>query len=137
MSFRSFQNKNKQHKENFMKQLGKIQSQEFEEEEKEKEFFNFIYIRYNEVVQTIPNNSEKEWADLLQYNLQDEGFETSTHPLLQNCFQIQGDDAWYIVSKAEQPSTVFKLQSKVVVVIHEKSITQYTFTKDGCVIKQM
>ncbi len=134
MSFRSFQNKNQQHKENFMKQLGKIQSQEFEVEE--KEFFNFIYTTYAEVVQTIPNKSEKEWADLLQYNLQDEGFETSTHPLLQNCFQIQGDDAWFLVSKAEQPSSVFKLQSKVVV-IHEKSITQYTFEKDGCLLKKI
>jgi hypothetical protein len=135
MSFRSFQNKNKQHKENFMKQLGKIQREEFEEEE--KEFFNMLHETYTEGIESLPNKSEKEYAEYLQYNLQDQGFETSTHSLLHNCFQIQGDDCWYIVSKAEQPSTVFKLQSNVVVVIHEKSITQYIFEKDGCVMKQV
>ena len=116
-----------------MKQLGKIQTQIFEEEE--KEFFKLLHETYTQALESLPNKSEKEYADLLQYNLQDKGFETSIHSLLHNCFQIQGDDCWYIVSKAEQPSTVFKLESKVVVVIHEKSVRQYTFEKDGCVIK--
>ncbi len=135
MSFRSFQFKNKQHKENFTKQLGEIKYQIFEEEE--KEFFNMLHETYTQALESLPNKSEKEYAEYLQYNLQDQGFETSTHSLLHNCFQIQGDDCWYIVSKAEQPFSVFKLESKVIVVLHEKSITQYTFTKEGCVVKQV
>jgi hypothetical protein len=126
MSWKSFQNKNRQHKDNFMKELGEVSYCDFEEGE--KDFFKMIHELYTQFLLYLPNKSEKEYAEQLQYALQDQGFETSTHPLYHNCFQIQGEDSWYIVSKSKQPSTLLKLKEQgSIVIIHEKSITQYTF----------
>ena len=84
MSWRSFQNKNRSHKENFEKELGEVEYKRFDE--CDTEFYTFLFSLFVRLTERLRGKSEKEWSDMLRYHLTDLGFETTTHPLHFNSF---------------------------------------------------
>jgi hypothetical protein len=135
MSWKSFQNRNQQHKDNFEKELGQTQ---YEHADAQAEFYTFLYSLFIKITESLRGRSEKEWADMLQYNLQDLGFETKQHPFYLNSFYFQ-ENQLVIVSKSAKPSMLFKLKQECssVLVCCLQDIKEYIFSEKGCIIKYL
>jgi hypothetical protein len=134
MSWRAIQNKNKSHKDTFQKELGQTQYEPFDDEH--TEFYTFLYSLCMKITEELPSKSEKEWVDMLQYKLQDFGFDTKLHSSCLNAFYFQ-ENQLVIVSKSANPSIIFKLKQECssVIVICLQDIKEYCFEENGCVIK--
>lgn len=136
MSWKSFQNKNRSHKENFQKELGEIIYQPIGDEQ--AEFYSFLYSLFMKITEELPGRSEKEWADRIQYCLQDCGFETSTHPSYFNCFYFT-ENQICCLSKSTNPSILFKLKQECssIIVICLQDIKEYCFEENKCIVKHL
>ena len=136
MSWRSFQTKNKIHKDNFQKKLGETTYQPFDD--CDREYYTFLYSLFMKITDELRGYSEKEWADMMQYQLQDLGFMTRTLPLYFNCFIFMRENKICLISKSPNPSLLFKLKEEghsSIIVICPQYIKEYCFTEKGCVVK--
>lgn len=137
MSWKSFQNKNRQHKENFEKELGEVEYKKFDE--CDTEYYTFLFSLFVKITESLCGKSEKEWCDMFQYNLQDVGFQTETHSSYFNCFYFKDENKLCIVSKSANPSLLFKLKHECssVIVCSLQDIKEYVFKEGGCVVKHL
>jgi hypothetical protein len=137
MSWKSFQNKNRSHKENFQKELGEITYQPFDD--CDREYYTFLYSLFIKITKELPGKSEKEWAEMMQYNLKDLGFITYTHSLYFNCFIFTNENKVCLLSKSANPSLLLKLKGEYssVLVICVQDIKEYSFTGNTCIIKKI
>jgi hypothetical protein len=136
MSWRAIQNKNRYHKNTFQKELGETKYESFDDAN--IEFYTFLYSLFLKITEELPGKSEKEWADMLQYNLQDLGFESQTHPSYLNSFYFQKKQV-VIVSKSSKPSILFKLKQDChsILVLSLQEVNEYMFSDSGCTIKHL
>lgn len=136
MSWRAIQNKNKSHKNTFQKELGQTQYEPFDDEQ--TEFYTFLYSLFMKITEELPGKSEKEWADMLQYHLNDLGFETNQHPFYLNSFYFKKTQL-AIVSKSANPSILFKVKQECssVIVICLQDIKEYCFEENKSIVKHL
>jgi hypothetical protein len=137
MSWKSFQNRNRQHKDNFQKELGEVEYKQFDD--CDKEYYTFLYSLFMKITEQLPDKSEKEWCDRLQYYLQDLGFQTENHGFYFNCFYFKDENKICILSKSANPSLLFKLKQgcSSVIVFSLQDIKEYVFYNSGCVIRYL
>jgi hypothetical protein len=136
MRWKSFQNKNKLHKDKFYKELGEVEYKRFDESE--TEFYTFLFSLFAKIRESLHDKSEKEWADMLQYSLQDLGFQTKTHTSYFNCFYFQ-ENQICIVNKSSNPSILFKVKQDCssILVISLQDIKEYCFEENKCIVKHL
>jgi len=136
MSWRAIQNKNRHHKDTFQKELGQVQYESFTDEN--LEFYRFLYSLFIKITEELPSKSEKEWADMMKYMLEDLGFEIESHDEYLNCFILQTNQIC-ILSKSPNPLLLFRFKhlKKSILVLSPQNIKEYIFQEDGCLIKQV
>lgn len=138
MSWRSFQNKNKLHKDNFQKKLGETIYKPFDD--CDKEYYTFLYSLFMKITDELRGYSEKEWTEMFRYQLQDLGFIVPALPLYFTCFVFFRENQICLISKSPNPSLLFKLKEEghpSIIVICPQHIKEYCFTESGCVVRHL
>lgn len=138
MSWKSFQNKNKQHKDNFQKKLGEVEYQSFDKYD--KEHYTFLHSMFMTITDNLRGYSEKEWTDMLRYQLEDLGFNVPTLPFYFTCFVFFRENKLCLISKSPNPSLLFKLKEEghsSIIVMCPQHIKEYIFNDTGSIIRSI